>query len=230
MRILLPWFPKVSFKATFKATCGLTLSLIAFCVGMPASARAQGAAEPWDVSQSARNLAAQAARLQPLLDQLTPQQWQAKGAPAVYVAQLRNTRDEVGYLVGAANNLGKQPEKLTVALETYFRFAIGGIAGDVAGGRRAALSESGRRRPDRQRPLRQLRQSRSIAASILPNWRRRASRTFRSPIRKRSVAAGNAAPPAGGPVRLPLLDPASSSNPAAGASPAAPAPKTNQGN
>jgi hypothetical protein len=108
MRILL--FPLLS-----------TMTLLTPALLTPTMLRAQGAAEPWDVSQAARNLAAQAARLQPLLAQLTPQDWQSKGAPATYVAQLRNARDEVGYLVAAATNLGRQPDKLTIALETYFR-------------------------------------------------------------------------------------------------------------
>jgi hypothetical protein len=94
---------------------------VLLCAAIPALAVAQGVPAPWDVSQAAKDLSAQAARLTPLLDQLTPEQWQAKGASATYVAQWNTARDEVGYLIGAADNLGKQPEKLTVALETYFR-------------------------------------------------------------------------------------------------------------
>lgn len=88
---------------------------------MPALTRAQGAAEPWDVSQAAQDLSAQAQRLKPLLDQLTPQQWQAKGAPAAYVAQWHNAQEELGYMLRASAALSRQPDKLTVALETYFR-------------------------------------------------------------------------------------------------------------
>ncbi len=92
-----------------------------FCIAMPALTRAQGISEPWDVSRAAKDLSAQAERLKPLLDQLTPEQWQAKGAPAAYVTQWRNAEDELGYMVRAAANLSRQPEMLTVALETYFR-------------------------------------------------------------------------------------------------------------
>jgi hypothetical protein len=98
----------------------ILLSLL-FCVAMPALTRAQGISEPWDVSRAAKDLSAQAERLKPLLDQLTPEQWQAKGAPAAYVTQRRNAEDELGYMVRAAANLSRQPEMLTVALETYFR-------------------------------------------------------------------------------------------------------------
>jgi hypothetical protein len=83
--------------------------------------RAQGVSAPWDISQTVGELAAQAERLKPVLEQLTPEQWQAKGAPATYVAQWRAAQDEVGYVVRAANALGKQPEKLSLAFETYFR-------------------------------------------------------------------------------------------------------------
>jgi len=85
------------------------------------NARAQSVSAPWDIAKVSQDLATQAGRLDPLLAQLTPLEWQAKGAPAAYVTQVRNARDEVSYLVGAANNLARQPEKLSVAFETYFR-------------------------------------------------------------------------------------------------------------
>ena len=85
------------------------------------TAEAQSVSAPWDIAMVSQNLAMQAARLDPLLAQLNPQAWQAKGAPAAYVTQVRSTRDEVGYLIGAANNLSRQPEKLSTAFETYFR-------------------------------------------------------------------------------------------------------------
>jgi hypothetical protein len=85
------------------------------------SAQAQGVSAPWDISQTLVSLSEQTQRLMPILDQLTPQQWEAKGAPTAYTAQWRNARNEVGYLLGAAQSLRKQPEKLTLALETLFR-------------------------------------------------------------------------------------------------------------
>jgi hypothetical protein len=85
------------------------------------TAQAQSVQAPWDIAKLSQNLATQAGRLDPLLAQLTPQAWQAKGAPAVYVTQVRNARDEIKYLIGSANNLTRQPEKLSVAFETYFR-------------------------------------------------------------------------------------------------------------
>jgi hypothetical protein len=85
------------------------------------TARAQGVSAPWDISQTITALAAQAERLKPVLAQLTPEQWQSKGAPATYVAQWHAAQDEVGYVLRAADALSKQPEKLSLAFETYFR-------------------------------------------------------------------------------------------------------------
>jgi len=84
-------------------------------------AQAQGVSAPWDISQTLASLAEQTQRLTPILEQLTPEQWEAKGAPATYAVQLRSARSEVGYLLGDAQSLRKQPEKLTLALETLFR-------------------------------------------------------------------------------------------------------------
>jgi hypothetical protein len=85
------------------------------------AAGAQGVSAPWDISQTLTSLAEQSQRLLPILEQLTPEKWEAKGAPAAYTAQWRNARSEVGYLLGAAESMKKQPEKLTLGLETLFR-------------------------------------------------------------------------------------------------------------
>ena len=84
-------------------------------------AQSPGVSADWDVSKTVAALSAQATRLKPILDQLTPQQWVAKGAPETYVAQWKGAEDELGYLVNSAKALEKQPERLTLALDTYFR-------------------------------------------------------------------------------------------------------------
>jgi hypothetical protein len=96
----------------------LLLSLVSFSLRGQATA---GIAAPWDVSQAVATLSAQAGRLKPILEQLKPQDWVAKGAPAAYVQQWQSAREELGYLGDTAAVLEKQPEKLTAALDTYFR-------------------------------------------------------------------------------------------------------------
>jgi len=88
---------------------------------VPGWACAQGVSAPWDIAQTLGALTEQAQRLTPLLNQLTPEQWVERGAPATYTAQWHNAQNEVGYLMGAAQAMQKQPEKLTLALETLFR-------------------------------------------------------------------------------------------------------------
>jgi uncharacterized protein YdaU (DUF1376 family) len=75
----------------------------------------------WDVSKSVSELAAQVANLKPVMAQLTPQAWVEQGAPAAYVEQWQSAQQELDYLDQTARTLEKQPEKLTAALDLYFR-------------------------------------------------------------------------------------------------------------
>ena len=97
----------------------LPFLFLPLALALPAGA--QGVSAPWDISQTLGLMAEQAQRLTPLLEQLTPEQWEAKGAPSAYTAQWRNVRSEVGFLLGATQALRRQPEKLTLALEALFR-------------------------------------------------------------------------------------------------------------
>jgi hypothetical protein len=105
--------------------CFLTLLFLASAVvaqnPAPAAAAQNGVATDWDVAPTVDALAAQAKRLKPILDQLTPREWIAKGAPQAYVTQWTGAQAELGYLVDSAAALKKQPERLTLALDTYFR-------------------------------------------------------------------------------------------------------------
>ena len=97
------------------------LPVVSLGVLFSSLACSQGVSAPWDISQTLSALTEQADRLHPLLDQLTPEQWVARGAPAVYTAQWQGARNELGYMVTAAKAMQKQPEKLTLGLETLFR-------------------------------------------------------------------------------------------------------------
>src|ERR1700727_115302 len=82
-------------------------------------AQTSGIATPWDTAPMVAALSAQAARLKPILDQLTPKEWVAKGAPDAYIAQWKGAADELGFLGDSAKALEKQPDKLTLGLDTY---------------------------------------------------------------------------------------------------------------
>jgi hypothetical protein len=75
---------------------------------------------PWDIKETIASLSAQTARLKPVLDQLTPQEWVTKGAPEAYVAQWHSAQKELSDVETASAALEKQPEKLSNALTLYF--------------------------------------------------------------------------------------------------------------
>jgi hypothetical protein len=61
-------------------------------------------------------------RLQPLLNQVNADAWLQKGAPDTYLAQLQSSKDQARAIVTEAAVLARNPEKLSVALQLYFRF------------------------------------------------------------------------------------------------------------
>ncbi len=76
----------------------------------------------WDASKTIAAFSDQAKRLKPILDQLTPQEWVAKGAPQAYVSQWQEAEQELSYVATSAQSLERDPERLTLALDTYFRW------------------------------------------------------------------------------------------------------------
>ena len=76
---------------------------------------------PWDIKETIVALSAQTTRIKPVLDQLTPNEWVQRGAPDAYVAQWRSAQQEVIDVDGASAALAKQPEKLSAALNVYFK-------------------------------------------------------------------------------------------------------------
>ena len=81
-----------------------------------------GVAASWVTAENIATFADHANRMKPLLERLDPQQWVAEGAPDVYVMQHQNVLRELQYLTDAAELFQRQPERLTAALDTYFRF------------------------------------------------------------------------------------------------------------
>ena len=109
----------------------------AFCLliaGLAAPASAQnGIGAVWDVSKMSDAVAAHAKRLTELLDKLTPQEWVRKGAPKTYVEQWNAGRSRTLDLVRASQALSQDPERLTYALEAFFRLqALDGVLNSVA--------------------------------------------------------------------------------------------------
>jgi len=86
-----------------------------------AMAQAPGIPVEWDVRTLAHNLDIQAQHLQPVLDQVHPEAWIAKGAPDAYVTQWKSSEAELRYLLQSSQAFAHQPDRLPLALDTYFR-------------------------------------------------------------------------------------------------------------
>src|SRR5579864_1737678 len=81
----------------------------------------QGVPEEWDVRTMLQNLKARALRLKPILDQIQRDTWVSRGAPGEYVTTWKTAETELGYLMQLTDSLTKQPDRLPLALDTYFR-------------------------------------------------------------------------------------------------------------
>jgi hypothetical protein len=88
---------------------------------LPFSLLAQngGISAEWDLRASLDALAAQTARLVPILEQVRPADW--KGAPGAYAVQLNSARTQAAGLKAVVEALRKDPEKLTTALDVFLR-------------------------------------------------------------------------------------------------------------
>ena len=85
------------------------------------SAQDPGLPPEWEVQKNMSLLVEQTRRLGPLLEEAKPKAWIEKGAPDTYADQLSSTIAEQDYLLGSAEKLAADPERLSLALETYFR-------------------------------------------------------------------------------------------------------------
>ncbi len=56
-----------------------------------------------------------------MVAQSDPQKWKDAKAGQNYQAQWKSAQNLIQYFTGSAENLAKQPEKLPLGLETYFR-------------------------------------------------------------------------------------------------------------
>ena len=92
-----------------------------FALSVPFMAQEPGVIPEWEARRDIPSLPDKIRKLLPLLEQLQPQDWVAKGAPEAYVQQWKAAQMEVGYLQQTADSLAKQPERLTLALDAYFR-------------------------------------------------------------------------------------------------------------
>jgi hypothetical protein len=97
-------------------------ALLAAVLAPLAAAQSEGLPPEWETRKNLQDLVAAVKKFTPLLDSLKPDVWAEKGAPSTYAAQLKSARDQMNYLDNATARLSQQPDKMALALETYFRF------------------------------------------------------------------------------------------------------------
>lgn len=105
-----------------KASSFLSVCLFgAAAISQPASAQSAGVTAEWTVRKQIAALAEHIQKLNPILDQIKPAEWVAKGAPDAYASQLKSVRDQLKYLSYSTQRLTEDPGKLTAALDAFFR-------------------------------------------------------------------------------------------------------------
>lgn len=108
--ILVPWVALVSAALALAQTSHA-----------PPPASDQGVASEWDARKIIDALSTQAEHLKPLMDQIQPAGWVAKGASQTYVAQWSAAQTQLKYLISSSEAFARQPERLPLGLDTYFR-------------------------------------------------------------------------------------------------------------
>jgi hypothetical protein len=104
------------------ATLSLALGQTADSGSAPAQpAVPQGVVSEWDARKMIEALGAQAQHLKPIIDQVQPADWQSQGASGTYIAQWNTAQAQLKYLLVSADAFSKQPERLPLGLDAYFR-------------------------------------------------------------------------------------------------------------
>jgi hypothetical protein len=104
--------------------CGGSVRLFAafaILTGNSLCGQSPGVPQEWEVRKDLAVLVEQIGKLEPLLHAVKPAEWTQKGAPEAYIAQRDAILAESGYLARSAGELANDPERLTLALETYLR-------------------------------------------------------------------------------------------------------------
>ncbi len=84
-------------------------------------AQSGGVSTEWDARKMLEALTLQTQHFKSVIGRVQPNGWVANGAPQTYVNQWTTAQNEMNYLLGSIDALAKQPERLPLALEAYFR-------------------------------------------------------------------------------------------------------------
>jgi hypothetical protein len=97
----------------------MKLLLLTILIAPGLYAQAPGATP--EISKTLQEIAANSERLLPMLDQIRPNEWVAKGASETYVSQWQTSKDQCKALISDARKLAQSPDKLVELLHLLFR-------------------------------------------------------------------------------------------------------------
>jgi hypothetical protein len=98
----------------------MRLLLLASLFGSLCLAPAQDGLLPsWEVTELSEGIVKNTESVKTILDQVRPKEWIQQGAPDAYVAQLESLRTDLENLKLSSEALGRKPEQLTRAIETF---------------------------------------------------------------------------------------------------------------
>ena len=91
-------------------------------------------------------LSQRAARIEPMLEQLHPNDWIAKGAPDTYLAQWNSIREQFGAIQSDMSALAQNPDHLMESMKALFRvqatqIRLGSLMGGVRKYQNPALAD-----------------------------------------------------------------------------------------
>jgi hypothetical protein len=96
---------------------------------------AGGVATEWETRERLAELARNTRALEPVLAQIRPNDWVAKGASETYVNQARTVRSLALHVIATSKRLAERPEHLSTGIETLFRIqALERFAGSLGEG------------------------------------------------------------------------------------------------
>src|SRR5438067_6710424 len=94
---------------------------VLFTWSASAQAPPGGVYSEWDARKMLDALTLQMQHFRSVIERVTPEGWVANGAPQTYVSQWKTSQTELNYLLNSIDALAKQPERLPLALDAYFR-------------------------------------------------------------------------------------------------------------
>ncbi len=91
------------------------------CAAFSQPASAQQSTPDPQVLEAFNGISAHAARIEPMLQQLRPDDWVAKGAPDTYVAQFNSVVEQIRAIQSDMASLAQHPDQMTECMKALFR-------------------------------------------------------------------------------------------------------------